>query len=215
MVKMPASDAVSEISPPAVSDERWALVNRIASSQHLKTSPRLREFLFYVAKCAIREAPEDATEQQIGIRIFHRHPGYNSSEDSIVRTHARLLRQKLAAYFTEEGVSEEFVVDIPKGHYLPVFHPRLEQVQAASVELNPAPAPILAAPESRPRSTPWKWIALFLLLPISVACALFLWHPWTRALTSQSAVDKFWSPFFTDEPPLVIYSNAVFIGDST
>src|SRR5580658_4823229 len=212
---MTASHLAPEISTKVLGDARWALIERIAASQHLKHSARLCDFLYYVADCAIREAPEDATEQQIGIRIFHRHPGYNSSEDSIVRTHARLLRQKLAAYFTEEGISEEFVVDIPKGHYLPVFHPRLEQVHAASVELNPAPAPILAAPESRPRSTPWKWIALFLLLPISVACALFLWHPWTRALTSQSAVDKFWSPFFTDEPPLVIYSNAVFIGDST
>src|ERR1700733_12874146 len=136
MVKMPASDAVSEISPPAVSDERWALVNRIASSQHLKTPPRLREFLFYVAKCAIREAPEDATEQQIGIRVFGRPPGYNSSEDSIVRTHARLLRQKLTAYFAEEGASEPIVMDVPKGHYLPVFHTRAE------VSL---PAPELAA----------------------------------------------------------------------
>lgn len=210
-----ASHIAPEISTKVLGDARWALIERIAASQHLKSSPRLRDFLFYVADCAVREAPEEATEQQIGIHIFHRLPGYNSSEDSIVRTHARLLRQKLAAYFTEEGIGEEFVVDIPKGHYLPVFHPRAEQVQAASGEIKPVPAPILTTPDSKTRSIPWKWIALFLLIPISIACVLFLWHPWTRALKSQSAVDKFWSPFFTDDPPLVIYSNAVFIGDST
>jgi len=212
---MTASHLAPEISTKVLGDARWALIERIAASQHLKPSARLCDFLFYVADCAIREAPEEATEQQIGIRIFHRHPGYNSSEDSIVRTHARLLRQKLAAYFAEEGISEEFVVDIPKGHYLPMFHPRSEQVQAASGEIKPMLAPMPTTPDTKPRSIPWKWIALFLLLPISVACALFLWHPWTRALTSQSAVDKFWSPFFTDDPPLVIYSNAVFVGDST
>src|SRR5215475_7521187 len=110
-----------EIRSMGLGDERWALIERIASSRYLKSSVRLREFLFYTADCAIREAPEDATEQQIGIRVFDRHPGYNSSEDSIVRTHARLLRQKLAAYFAAEGASEEVIVEIPKGHYLPVF----------------------------------------------------------------------------------------------
>src|ERR1700751_449651 len=108
----------------APGDELGALIRRIASSRHVKSSSRLREFLFYPADCAIRGAPEDATEQQIGIRVFGRPPGYISSEDSIVRTHARLLRQKLAAYFSDEGASEELTVEIPKGHYLLVFVPR-------------------------------------------------------------------------------------------
>src|ERR1700735_1312067 len=118
---MPVSDAVAEGNEQLASDQRWALVNRIAASQHLKGSPRLCEFLCYIARCAIRDAPEDATEQQIGIRVFGRAPGYNSSEDSIVRTHARLLRQKLAEFFAGEGASEKIIVEIPKGHYLPIF----------------------------------------------------------------------------------------------
>ena len=114
------------------SDLRWGVVERIAASQHLKSSPRLCQFLLYVAECAIREAPEEATEQQIGIRVFGRPPGYNSSEDSIVRTHARLLRQKLEAYFAEEGVGEKFIVEMPKGHYLPVFVDRPASSPAAT-----------------------------------------------------------------------------------
>jgi hypothetical protein len=97
---------------------RWAVVERIAESQHLKSSARLCQFLYYVAECALRGVPEEATEQQIGMRVFGRPPGYNSSEDSIVRTHARLLRQKLTAYFAEEGRAEQYIVEIPKGHYL-------------------------------------------------------------------------------------------------
>src|ERR1035437_2860839 len=104
-------------------DPRWELVQRIASSQLLKTSSRLREFLLYVGECAIRDAPEEATEQQIGIHVFGRAPGYNSSEDSIVRTHARLLRQKLTEFFAGEGATEQIIVEIPKGHYLPIFRP--------------------------------------------------------------------------------------------
>ena len=106
---MAAVNTVPEVDTPVAADARWALVNRIASSQHLKSSPRLCEFLFYVAKCAIREAPEDATEQQIGIRVFGRPPGYNSSEDSIVRTHARLQeRVQQGAAWGFKGLSGKF-----------------------------------------------------------------------------------------------------------
>ncbi|MEO6966769.1 MAG: hypothetical protein ABI076_12885, partial [Acidobacteriaceae bacterium] len=88
-------------------DPRWVLVQRVVSSKHFSTSSRLREFLLYVGQCAILGSPEAATEQQIGIHVFQRPPGYNSNEDSIVRTHARLLRQKLGEYFTGEGAAEE------------------------------------------------------------------------------------------------------------
>src|SRR5580698_1486647 len=104
-------------------DLRWELVQRVAESSHLIGSARLRDFLLHVTACAIRRTPEDATEQQIGIQVFQRSPGFNSSEDSIVRSQARLLRLKLAAYFNAEGASEPLIIEIPKGHYLPVFLP--------------------------------------------------------------------------------------------
>src|SRR3984893_4902713 len=104
-------------------DARWELVQRLIESPHLVGSARLRDFLLHVTACAIRERPEDATEQQIGIRVFQRSPGFNSSEDSIVRSQARLLRLKLSAYFNAEGASEPMIIEIPKGHYLPVFLP--------------------------------------------------------------------------------------------
>ena len=118
---MRPSSAAPEFRRAFADDVRWELIDRIAASQHFRASARLREFLFYIADCAIRKAPEEATEQQIGFRVFHRSPGYNSSEDSIVRTHARLLRQKLAAYYLDEGLEEELIVEVPKGHYLPVI----------------------------------------------------------------------------------------------
>src|ERR1700712_4644269 len=104
-------------------DVRWELVQRVIESPHLIGSARLRDFLLHVTPRALRETPEDATEQQIGIQVFQRSPGFNSSEDSIVRSQARLLRLKLSAYFNAEGASEPLIIEIPKGHYLPVFLP--------------------------------------------------------------------------------------------
>jgi hypothetical protein len=218
---MAASNVVPEVDPRLAGDERWALVNRIASSQHLRSSPRLREFLFYVAKCAIREAPEDATERQIGIQVFGRHPGYNSSEDSIVRTHARLLRQKLASYFAEEGSAEPVVMDVPKGHYLPVFHTRAEvPVHASDLAALPKAAPPVSDPDQsrqRPFAVPraFIWLSICAVLTLTLVGTLLWWHPWRIAVPAESAVDVFWRPFLNTDPPLVIYSNALFQGNST
>jgi hypothetical protein len=180
------------------------VVERIAESPHLKASARLCQFLLYVAECAISGTPEDATEQQIGIRVFGRPAGYNSSEDSIVRTHARLLRQKLTAYFAEEGIAEPILVEIPKGHYLPTFRPREEKVVDA----------VAAAPLPQTKQIPWKKIAYAVAAVLLVVGAVVL-RPWDRIQIASSPVDIFWRPFLTGESPVVIFSNALFTGDST
>ena len=209
-------------------DPRWTLLERVAASPHLRSSIRLREFLFYIAECAIRDAPGDATEQQIGIRVFGRPPGYNSSEDSIVRTHARLLRQKLAAYFAQEGAAEELVVEIPKGHYLPVFHPRAAETtvtlpehpaERGNTELHHPVAHedtthLPEAEAARHHSRKRIWIGLLSLLIIFSAFFLFC-HGWPITQMARSPVDQFWEPFLGKDATLVIYSNAWFAGDST
>ncbi len=203
-------------------DLRWELVQRIASSQLLKSSSRLRDFLLYVGECAIRDAPEEATEQQIGIHVFGRAPGYNSSEDSIVRTHARLLRQKLTEYFAGEGADEQIIVEIPKGHYLPIF--RTAESKTTPPNL-PGALPVqdadlgLAVPVSTPR-TPraglWRVITLGLVaLALLSLVALELWRKRSLPVTqTNSAMESLWRPFLSGAPPLVIYSNALFDGSS-
>jgi len=192
-------------------DPRWSLVLRVASSRNFKSSPRLRDLLLYVAECAIRDAPEDATEQQIGMKVFGRHPGYNSSEDSIVRSHARLLRQKLTAYFETEGVDEELRIDVPKGHYLVVFtsRPRSKMEVLESHEAPDATSPASVHPSTKSR--PWLlWLGLGLIASAFAALA--------AAVLSGSRVNRsvatLWRPFLTGDPPLLIYSNGVFLGDS-
>src|SRR6202051_2268700 len=126
-------------------DNRWGLVQRVIESPNLVGSARLRDFLLHITACAIRETPEDATEQQIGIQVFQRPPGFNSSEDSIVRSQARLLRHKLAAYFNAEGASEPLIIEIPKGHYLPVFLPSQRGNLASEIQAEDLTKEALAA----------------------------------------------------------------------
>jgi hypothetical protein len=107
--------------------EREELVRRVASSSTFERSPRLRAFLLHVCRCALDNKPEAATEQQVGICVYDRPPGYNPNDDNIVRSQARLLRLKLEHHFAHEGKDEALVITIPKGRYLPVFETRFEK----------------------------------------------------------------------------------------
>ena len=113
--------------PADIAIEREALVRRVASSNTLEKSPRLRAFFLHVCQCALENKPEAATEQQIGCRVYERPPGYNPNEDNIVRSQARLLRMKLEHYFANDGKDAPVVITIPKGRYLPVFEARSEE----------------------------------------------------------------------------------------
>jgi hypothetical protein len=212
-----------EMQSALVQDPRWSLVLRVASSRSFKSSPRLRDLLLYVAECAIRDAPEDATEQQIGMKVFGRPPGYNSSEDSIVRSHARLLRQKLDAYFETEGADEELRIDVPKGHYLLVFTSRAPAstvptpliVTRSTVEGQESKEePDAVSPAGTHISTKSRiWLLWLALGLVATAAAVF-----ALARISSSRIDRnvarLWAPFLAGDPPLLIYSNGVFVGDS-
>lgn len=214
----------------AMDDPRRQLVQRVLASRHFRASARLKEFLLYVTDCAIREMPEEATEQQIGIHIFRREPGFNSSEDSIVRSQARLLRLKLAAYFSEEGAREELIIEIPKGHYLPVFQPSplfavstpanpldselKSGVQEVSTESISTPAPETAVVHKGQSRRYPLFVLAGLGWLIALVAVILLGVRLPSRHTAAMGNESFWRPFLSGDPPLVIYSNALFIGDS-
>ena len=147
-------------SPAHASGQHEELVRRVGSSETFEKSPRLRAFFFHVCRCALEDKSEEATEQQIGIYVYGRAPGYNPNEDNIVRSQARVLRMKLEHHFANEGRDEQYVITIPKGRYLPTFEPR-----AAAP---PSIPEIVSKPERKPRSGPWIWIGAAALLGLLV-----------------------------------------------
>ncbi len=99
-----------------MNDPRSDLAQRIVGSPHLISSPKLCEFFLYVVDLlSPRGSGRSGQSNMIGVHVFHRIPGYNSSDDSIVRSQARLLRMKLSAYFSNEGSNEDLIVEIPEG----------------------------------------------------------------------------------------------------
>lgn len=217
---MTKASPVAETDAALLKDPRQDLIQRVVSSQHFRASARLREFLLYVGECAIRAAPEAATEQQIGIHVFHRSPGYNSSEDSIVRTHARLLRNRLAEYFSGEGAQEELIIEIPKGHYLPVFRPAVSDFPS-SHPLKSVPqyeetfhVPITPATHDVAHGRGKIWLSIAVLFLIALSTIVIFLRARTKPRAVESAMETLWTPFLSGSQPLVIYSNALFVRDS-
>src|SRR3954451_19454277 len=92
--------------------EKRELVERVANSPTFQRSPRLREFLVYVADCTINDRLEDTREQQIAANVFNRNPDYNPGQDNIVRVEARSLRKRLELYFATEGRNEPVIISM-------------------------------------------------------------------------------------------------------
>jgi len=116
--------ADGQIAPKArerLDDPRWQLVQRITVSRSLGRSALLSRFLLYICDRQILGRASEITEQQIGVNVFGRPAGYNSSEDNIVRNYARTLRKRIQEYFEHEGTHEDLRVEIPRGAYVPVF----------------------------------------------------------------------------------------------
>lgn len=210
---------------------RRALVDRIAASQSFVSAPKLRAFFLYIVDCSLRGQPEDATEQQIGIRVFSRPAGYNSGDDSIVRSQARLLRIKLTAYFSAEGKREPLVIEIPKGHYVPVFLDRRPQpfhahgpaTASESLPVSPAlthdPENLVVSPVTpavghvsiRTRMGIRSILLLLFAMTLGFTAGVWSYRRWSTTEARRPSV--LWSSFFAKTPPtLVIYSNPLFHG---
>jgi len=117
-------------------DQRLALAQRIVASATFAKSPRLCQFLLYITERIVLHRPEEVNEQQIGVHVFERAPNYNSGEDNIVRSQARLLRKKLDEYYAAEGKDDPIRIVVPRGAYVPVFEP------AVAAEPASVPAPV-------------------------------------------------------------------------
>jgi hypothetical protein len=149
-----------------VSDERWQLVERIASSPALHKSARLRDLLLYLTERTLHGYAHQLTEQKIGQAVLGKPADYSPLQDSSVRVHARQLRLRLHEYFDVFGQSETLVVEIPKGGYVPVF--RDARVGGIAAEKPSQAGPIRRS--SLVALLPW------VLSGFLVVASLLLWH---------------------------------------
>lgn len=148
----------------------------MVASKTFSKSGRLRVLLEYIGEQSIEGRFDVLSEQQIGISVFKRTPGYNSTEDTIVRVSARHLRERLDLYYGGEGKDNPLRVAVPKGSYVATFRfAQKEEVDAAPFVLSSghesASQPEIRAAENDPvdRWPRSAWLAVIVCAVLALA----------------------------------------------
>lgn len=115
--------ALTEVNEAKLPEMRAAL-QAVLASQTFESRARLREFLAFVGNAALEGRAAEIKEQSIGVEVFGRPPDYPVHDDTIVRVTARQLRQKMEEYYQTEGRESPWVIEIPRGTYIPAFRER-------------------------------------------------------------------------------------------
>jgi hypothetical protein len=198
----------------------WELVERVSSSIALKNSPRLLQLFHYLCERALKAPGDMISEQQVGVDVFGREPGYNSDGDTIVRTQISQLRKRLLQYFLSEGSEEPITIEIPIGSYLPVFQPRKELPRPVK-EVHDGNLPVTPAQAPGSRAT-----TLIVWIGVAVLALLCGWLAWQNSRLRADRVvaiaprspylDHLWKQLFDNGRPNSIVSsdaNAMFFSD--
>jgi TolB-like protein len=107
------------ISEEAIREE----LSRILESSMFIQSDRLGRFLRFTVETTLAGDAEIVKEYLIGTEVYGRKPPYHPGADSIVRSEARRLRNKLKEYYESVGKDDTVLIYYRPGSYVPVFRP--------------------------------------------------------------------------------------------
>jgi hypothetical protein len=167
-----------------------------------KGSHRSGKFLSFVVHRALAADFEALKEKAIGIEVFGRPPGYDTSADAIVRVTASDVRKRLSQHYGRPGMAPEYRISLPAGSYIPQFvrEPRPQPGQPVlstiSVRIagNNAVAGWVAPPGFRRQTDIVRFVlAAVLISALNVAAFFVAWNH-VRRPASLSVVP--WSVMF-------------------
>lgn len=109
--------ALDQVDTP---EARTSLLHRIMSSPHFAHAYSLRRILAFLAAQPPEQPPK---EYEIAVRGIGRPESFDPKADPIIRVSMAGIRERLRAYFENEGAGERVRVSIPKGQYKLCFSP--------------------------------------------------------------------------------------------
>ncbi len=109
-----------------------AAVGRIVASPGLKKSAQLANFLTFVVDETLAGRADRIKAYNIAADALGRDESFDPQNDPIVRVEAGRLRRALDHYYANGGAGDPVVIELPRGHYVPLFRRKRPQSQATA-----------------------------------------------------------------------------------
>jgi TolB-like protein len=132
-------------------------LDRIFLHPDFNKSEILKKFLSYIVHETLVGSAHCIKEYTIALHVLEKPVSFNPQKDCIVRIHAGRLRLALAHYYSGIGISDQIVIGIPKGKYVPVFMDRQQWIDEKR---------LLTSPQERAPSTPDLEPVIFAIMPL-------------------------------------------------
>ncbi len=189
--------------------ERREELRRVIQSRHFANAPKKSRFLEFVSEQTFLGSGEKLNEYLIGLEVYGRGSDFNPQDDPIVRVQAHDIRRALKKYYEEEGKTSPLRIDLPLGHYIPVFSKAAMEETATAVVQE---SQVVAAPRRR------EQFHYALILGLAATCAILAFLlVRERSRTEQAArsplrlqeeLEWFWEPFLPPaDPPIIVIPN--------
>lgn len=135
-----------------------AQLERVLASRAFRSARSVSSFLRFVVGKKLAGQEDQLKEYTVGVEVFGRSESFDPKQDGVVRVHARLLRQKLAAYYDGEGRGDPVRIALPKGAYVPTFAPGGDATPPEPGEAtgSPVPLPVTPLAAASTPGRPWR-----------------------------------------------------------
>ena len=194
--------------------EKREELRRVLQSRQFAGSPKKTRFLEFVSELTFQGDAEKLNEYLIGVEVYERGTEFDPQRDPIVRVQAYEIRRSLKKYYEESGKQDSLRIDLPSGHYVPVFTRTAPSAEPGAT----APLPNTSEPDrSRFRRFPHLPLTLILaaacivlatMLTIALRQNARKTPPQTQAAALPDNLEWFWRPFLSPaNPPLIVIPN--------
>ncbi len=196
-------------SIPARKEDKAAIVQqleRLLQNPHFHKSKRFPVFLKFVVTEALAGRADNLKERTLGIEVFGKDPGYDTTDDPIVRVTAGEIRKRIAQYYQEPGHEHEIRVLLPPGSYVPQFWLPEEAKAVAPPPSSVLPAEALPTPvvsTDLKRAWPWGTLTWGILIGALVLLSIVMGVVFAWPALHPTAIEQFWAPFVKSQDPVL------------
>jgi hypothetical protein len=189
-------------------------LDRLLDNPYFSHSKRFPSFLRFIVQEELEGRGDQLKERTLGIEVFGRHSGYDTTSDPIVRVTAAEIRKRIAQYYQNTESPDELRISLLPGSYIPHFEwPRTGSAALATLSNE---LPFALPPNGSTQASSgqeaiagdlalytahWRFHAWWLVLVGVLLCASLV-GSWLWVDSRPTTLDQFWAPVFGSTDPI-------------